>query len=236
MANANTNLLFLSRRVSKELFRGVELKDAHYADSRDLQIPSIILGGYRKGGWLTESTGSKIPVDPALQDLPEIGNNGRALAGSIVEMDFTRKDGTQGKRKTLVAPREEDVFYLTVKTGLRGDGDGVMRDKLALLGEIRGSGGAKKMVPHGSFSLDGGAVEVGSGIGAGLELGTVEAELVKWGRSRNHVDAGVPAYTFRQWRMPVGSALLVQEIDSTDLIRVVATSEGLRIVDANGYA
>jgi hypothetical protein len=233
MARANTNLFFLSRRLDREMKRGVQLQDAHYADSKDLALPSIILGGYRNG-WLIEKTGSKIPVDPNLRDLPVISDRGKAIAGSIVDMEYERKDGTKGKRKTLVGPCEEDVFYLTVKTGLVGDGDGVLRDKLKLLSDLKAGG--RKMVPHGSFSLDGGAVELGSGVGDGLELGTVEAELVKWGRSQSGVAPGVDRYTFRQWRMPVGSSLLVQEIDSADLLRVVATREGLQIVDANGYA
>lgn len=221
------NLFFRAQRMGIDLSPGILLQNARYRQATN-PIPSIVIGEYnQRGGWVAPG-GSKVPV--SLQSLPKIGD-GKALAGSIVEIDWTNDDGETKKRKELVAFQDGDAWYVLIRTGVLGYGRGVMNDYLKLLGELQETGDS--IFSHGSYGLDGGAVEIGSGEGQ-LDIPDVKAELVKHGRARNFLDRGIPAYTYRLWRVPPGAMLLDRDING-ELRRTVGEPDTPRVVDATGY-
>lgn len=228
MAMLKPNLFYHSGREGKDLRDGVLLQNARYRDM-PAPIPSIVLGGYHHG-WV-EKGGRKIPV--GLKAPPLIGSNGRALVGSIVEVEQIGADGKTHKRKQLVAPQEKGVWYLTCRTGLLGHGSGTKADYIKLLGDLQDTGGMP--VAHGSFSLDGGAVKLAEGESAGVDLVEVKADRVVWGRSQRFLDGlGIPDSLFDEWRIPVGAEVLRRDIDGT-LIRYIGGKDALLIADAKGY-
>jgi hypothetical protein len=229
------NLFWSHLRQTQEIREGKRLYDARYSGFEG-QIPTHVLGGYANG-WV-EKGGAKIPVDFELP--PELDRSGKALVGSIVEKEFQvpGADGTTTarKRKVLAERKEDekDVHYLTVVSGLLGQGQAVKVDQIRLLRDLKG--GAP--LAHGSFNWDQGAILVEAGEGEGVDLdpttvGSVKSELVKWGRSQQFLGNGVPAYIHREWRMPVGSMVLRREVDGR-LHRYVSTKPGIIMVDATG--
>lgn len=176
-------------------------------------VPLDSLSGRR------EYRGPSLPIDD--KNRPEIVGE-KAVSGSVITHQVDGKDF-----KVLAAYKENGIWYVMCRTGLLVKGGGIVSDLIAL----QDSGVNFKA--HGSFSLDGGAVKVGSG--KGIELAKVPAERMRWFISRNIPGLDqIPQHRHDFWRIPVGAAVLVRDITGK-LTRLVGEKDGVRVVDASGY-
>lgn len=160
-----------------------------------------------------------LPID--MKSRPEIVGE-KAMSGSVITQQVNGKDF-----RVLSAYKQDGKWYALCRTGLRVIRGGIVEDLIAL----QDSGVDFKA--HGSFSLDGGAVKVGSG--KGIELAKVPAERLRWfvGRNVPGLD-NIPQYRYDFWEVPVGAAVLVRDITGR-LSRLVGDKDSLKVVDASGY-
>jgi hypothetical protein len=161
-------------------------------------------------------------IAPDVNDRPEFRGE-KIVRGSIV-----KTDGDAG-RDVLVAHRDENAYYVLVRTGLRLIEGSTANDLMAL-----GASGINLM-SHGSYSFDTGSVRIADASNEndlGANIGRVSAErLDTKTMGRNIRLIGCPESTFVLWRVPVGAVLLVRDINGK-LTRLVGEKDGLRVVDA----
>lgn len=208
------NLSFFSGRKDKAV-SGIILVPQEDPVTKKLSFAVPLDSLSRKGSNKVHS----LPID--MKSRPEIFGD-KAVSGSVITQQVDGKDF-----KVLAAYKENGIWYALCRTGLLVKGGGIVSDLIAL----QDSGVNFKA--HGSFSLDGGAVKVGSG--KGIELAKVPAERMRWFISRNVPGLdNIPQYRHDFWKIPVGAAVLVRDITGR-LSRLVGEKDGLRVVDASGY-
>lgn len=221
----SANLLHFIPRSNK-LITGLELLPWLDKKTNATDLSTII--GQTIGGRPARDRPFRV-IPIAKDSRPEVNEDvTRALRGSFTKVPAKREDGTDTEHTVLTAYKEDGMWYAVVRTGLFVDERGST------------NGDANRLVyngvnlkPHGSFSLDAKSVKVASA--AGVELSQVEATRLRHAVQKTHVALlGSPEFRYDLWRIPVGAAVLIQDVDGT-LVRLVGEKDRLNVVDAKGY-
>src|SRR5262249_36170314 len=153
--------------------------------------------------------------------------SGRVMQGSILR---TAEEDTA--RDYVVAYRDDDAWYVLVRTGLFAkDGDKGMADRLEIQKE-------HEIVSHGSYSFDTASIriatgedQVDGGVDGGSFFSSVAAERmsVKALGGRIPLIGGgyCPRTSYVLWKMPFGAVLLIREVNGK-LVRLVSQRDQLR--------
>lgn len=181
----------------------------------------LVLGGFIDEKAVPTRGSAVIPAD--LTDMPVVRGD-KVVLGSVVEQVLT--DGRKTKIITSLKDESRRCYYVTVRTGLVRKDGGVMQHRA----ELMNAGGVH---PHGSFSLDGGAIDLAAA-GLDLELGSIPANQLRWSVKHGNLSGlNMPERIFRLWEVPVGAVVLVGEVDG-ELTRLIGEEGGLRVADADG--
>jgi len=188
---------------------------------------AVILGSVDRRG---ERSGPWTPIPILKSSLPVLSRDyGRAYSGTIAKVD-TEKGG---KRLVLKSRDPDDnALYVHLQTGFNmdrwGNIDGAINQLL-----IENPDDFKISVP-GSFSLDGASVQMESV--EGLEFSEEKATRMRWSTSKVHKLIGAPGVRHDLWRIPVGAAVLAQDVNGI-IFRVIHEKGGsVRIAEASAYA
>ncbi len=186
-------------------------------------VPAVVLGRLFRGGLAKGSTA--IPVDP--KDRPRFNGAGKIIFGSV------EKAGAEdAQRDMIVSHRDEQNWYVLVRTGLRVDQEGIMGDLLQLIGS------GAQLTTHGVFSFHkgSGAEKIAESRTEKADLGKVASEkLFDAGTKRKIPMLKCPENSYSLWRVPVDGVLLVRDINGK-MSRLVGGRTQLQVVDADGCA
>jgi len=158
---------------------------------------------------------------------PRLSRDGnRVYSGTFQELDV------DGRKKLMLTAREagDNAFYVHVHTGFNVDRRGSIEGDLNKL--ILENPDDFKPATPGSFSLFGGSQRVGAVEGA--EFAEVEATRLRWSTSKTHALIGAPGVRHDLWRIPIGAAVLVQDVTGV-IFRIVNEGGELKVVDATKY-
>jgi hypothetical protein len=196
-------------------------------------VTSIVVGSQLRMKREKPVTWAQV-IPPGLEDIPKIvgdrRGNDKIVRGSIIAED--------GKN-FLVSHRDEKANYMMVRTGLMAKDGSTAADRL----EIQKDG---KLMSHGSYSFDNGSVRVAMAenpnaiekamIDPGMSFGKVAAERMGAKAVGGRIPLiGCPESAYVLWRMPFGSVLIIRDVNGA-MSRIVSHTDGIRRVDAKGYA
>jgi len=227
---------FLARGDS--VFNGIRASEVPdpYGD-RAGAIPSLVVGPQLRAKNEKPVKWARI-IPPGLKDFPKFAADGtrgeKIMRGSIIQVEEGDK-----KKSFLVSHRDEQAYYVLVRTGLMAVNGSTANDRL----EIQKDGA---LVTHGSYSFDNASVRVAMAeneaelrqalTDPNFGVGRVEAErLGVKAVGRNIPLLGCPASSYVLWKMPIGAVLLIREVNGK-LTRLVAQKDQLRVVDATNYS
>lgn len=234
MAIAANFHFFLARNNSA--FAGIKASDV--ADPylmRKGVVPSLIVGPQMRAKSDRPAKWARI-IPPGMSDLPQYAvdrdKNEKIMRGSIVS------DGEGDQKKTyLVSHRDENAYYVLVRTGLMARNGNTVEDRMSIQKTA-------ELVTHGSYSFDNGSLCIAraqneSTLSAqadpSIKIGTVAAERVGAKAMGKKIPLlGCPESSYVLWRMPVGAMLLIRDVNGK-LTRLVAEKSQLRVVDAVKY-
>jgi len=148
---------------------------------------------------------------------------------------FKKLEAGDGSNRLFLTERDPDdnAFYVHVHTGLNCDRRGSVDGDLNKL-ILENPDDFKPAVP-GSFSLYGGSQQAQKVSQAeGLVFGDQEAKRLKWSVAKTHAIIGGPLVRHDLWRIPVGAAVLVQDVTGI-IFRIVNEGGELKLVDAAKY-
>ncbi|RJQ35496.1 hypothetical protein C4556_00135 [Candidatus Parcubacteria bacterium] len=231
-----TNFHFFLGR-NDALFNGIrasEVPDPY--GNRAGVVPSLVVGPQLRAKNEKPVKWARI-IPPGLEDFPKFAADGtrgeKIVSGSIIQVE----EGDL-KKSFIVSHRDEQAYYVLVRTGLMAVNGSTANDRL----EIQKHG---ELVTHGSYSFDNASVRVAMAENEAelrhaltdptFSMGKVEAErLGAKAVGRNIPLLGCPASSYVLWKMPIGAVLLIREVNGK-LTRLVAQRDVLRRVDAKNY-
>lgn len=204
-------------------------------------VPSLVVGPQLK-------LKSDRPVDwakvipPALNDLPEFHRPGGSEHDKLVRGSIIQEGEGDQKRNFLVSHRDENAYYVLVRSGLQRINGSTVADRLKIQQD-------SELVSHGSYSFDHASIrlaaaedvtKINAAIGnPNVAIGSKAAERMDVktiGKSITLVGGRkIPETSYVLWKMPFGAVLLVRDVNGK-LTRLVAQKDRLRAVDAAGYA
>lgn len=220
---AHDNLAFLSPRKSRQVTGAVKLRRGmmvqEVMDGQGDTFQAVVLGSL-----FNKKPGEKSKAVPvAAENGPRIRGD-FAMAGSIV----TLPDGGI----ELGAYKRDGVWLPVLRTGLLVQHAGTQEDLQALRKEAKK--GAVRIRPHGTISLHNTASRL-LAEGLSADMAQIPAEEIfteDFGKIRG---MEMPRYRFAMWGIPVGSAVLTQDIDGT-LILLEGQEDRLELHDLTGEA
>jgi hypothetical protein len=210
-------------------------------------VPTLVVGPQMKAKsdrpvkWATV-------IPPGADDLPSIdrprgGDFDRIVGGSIIK----NVDGEGKEQSFLVSHRDENAYYVLVRTGLKvafgpNGSDGGMQDRLNIQKE-------HELVSHGSYSFDKASIRIATAENEAEIKELLDDPKRSLFTSVAAERMGVkvvgksvallggrkcPQTSYVLWKMPIGAVLIVRDVDGK-LTRLVSQKDQLRVVDASGY-
>lgn len=241
MARPASNFFFFSARAT-DVYNGVRASEvADPYQQRKGLVPSLVVGPQllmrtdKIVKWATV-------IPPGLNDIPEFhqprgGDHTKIIRGAIEQKEVEGK-----KENFLVSYRDENAYYVLVRSGLQRVNGSIMQDRL----NIQKDG---ELMTHGAYSFDTGSVRIATADHEQTLKDAFADPNIAFGRvAAERMDVQVVGKAFRLvggimcsqtsyvlWRMPFGAVLLVRDVNGK-LTRLVSEPSCLRPVDASGYA